>query len=160
MQTIPTMPTIFISHRHTDSQIANVINKHLRRWGFPPNSIYQSSAATGRGPRIGEPLAQNLLDALSRANAVLLVYTFAKDDWSYCMWECGVATDPQSPNTRIIVFQTTDDIPSVLVCSSSVEICRWLDTCPRYDQQPLQYTGELPALTNPIDTWSTSLISR
>lgn len=107
------MPAIFISHRHTDKQIADVINRHLRRWGLPQNSIYQSSAAAGGGPRIGEPLAQNLLDALYRANAVLLVYTFAEQDWSYCMWECGVATDPQSPITRIIVFQTTKDIPSV-----------------------------------------------
>ncbi len=105
--------SIFISHRHTDRQIAEVINNHLQLWGIPQNSIYQSSAAGGTGPKIGGTLTQDLKDALYRANAVLLVYTFADQDWSYCMWECGVATDPKSQSTKIVVFKTTDDIPKV-----------------------------------------------
>lgn len=105
--------SIFISHRHTDRQIAEAINKNLQLWGIPQKSIYQSSAAGGAGPRIGGTLTEDLKDALYRANAVLLVYTFADQDWSYCMWECGVATDPKSQSTKIVVFKTTDDIPKV-----------------------------------------------
>ncbi len=104
---------IFISHRHADKNIAKVINNHLQDWGIPPNNIYQSSSAIGGGPRVGDPLAQDLKEALYRANAVILIYTFTDQDWSYCMYECGIATDPQSPNTRIVVFQTTNDRPKV-----------------------------------------------
>lgn len=107
---------IFISHKHTDREIANVIKANLKRWNIPADAIYQSSDPTGAGPIIGNPLAQDLKKALYQANAVFLVYTFADENWDYCMWECGVATDPNpdSPNTtKIIVFQATKDIPRV-----------------------------------------------
>ena len=47
---------------------------------------------------------------------MLLVYTIADADWSYCMWECGVASDPTQgdPPTRIVVFRATEDVPDVL----------------------------------------------
>jgi hypothetical protein len=60
---------------------------------------------------IGDPLGKALKDALHKANLVLLIYTSSDRDWSYCMWECGVATDPIEENTRIVVFQCTDDKP-------------------------------------------------
>lgn len=116
------MPTIFISHRHTDRQIADVISNHLQLWGIGENAIYQFSAATGTSSGIGEYLTQHLRDALHRANIVILVYTFADHDWSYCMWECGVATDPQLLSTRIVVFQTTADIPTVFADQIRIRI--------------------------------------
>jgi hypothetical protein len=53
------MPLLFISHKHSDRQIAEVLARFI-----------------------------------------------------YCMWECGVATHPQSPNTTLIVFQCGTDIPT------------------------------------------------
>jgi hypothetical protein len=44
---------------------------------------------------------------------VILIYTSPEEDWSYCMWECGVATHPQSPETKIIVLQCGNRPPSV-----------------------------------------------
>jgi hypothetical protein len=36
-----------------------------------------------------------LLRALGEARLVLLVFTKADADWSYCLYECGVAIDPE-----------------------------------------------------------------
>jgi hypothetical protein len=41
-----------------------------------------------------------------------LLYTLPDHDWSYCMWECGVATDAASPDTRAIVLQFSEDAPA------------------------------------------------
>ena len=59
---------------------------------------------------------KELLGALSEVRLVLLVYTVADADWSYCMWECGVAVDPTQGDTptRIVVFRATEDVPNVL----------------------------------------------
>ena len=42
-----------------------------------------------------------------------MIYTTPNQDWGYCMWECGVATLPTSPETRIILFQCGDSAPSL-----------------------------------------------
>src|SRR5262245_36125451 len=34
-----------------------------------------------------------------------LIYTSEDQDWQWCMWECGVALNPHTPDTRVIVFQ-------------------------------------------------------
>jgi hypothetical protein len=44
---------------------------------------------------------------------VLLVYTTEDQDWSYCMWECGVAMKPDAPQTRIVVLQCAAETPNV-----------------------------------------------
>ena len=70
-----------------------------------------SSDPAYRGPRFGRNLNQELCRALLDVQVLVLVYTSADEDWSYCMFECGVATDPQSPHTNIIVFQCGRDVP-------------------------------------------------
>jgi hypothetical protein len=96
---------IFISHRFDDKPIADVINRNLARWGF--DDIYQAGAP-GSGPRVGDSLTDELRDALEDVDLVILVYTFTDEDWSWCMWECGLATHPRQANaTRVVVFQCT-----------------------------------------------------
>ena len=102
---------IFISHRPADKEIADTIRDTLQDWGSGRLSIFQSSEAQ-RSTRIGEPLSAELKSALVNANVVFLVYTFTDQDWFYCMWECGVATDPERGHTKIVVFQCTDDMPA------------------------------------------------
>jgi hypothetical protein len=105
-------PLIFISHRHSDKRIADVINKHLRSWNVRGGQIYQSSSPQ-QGTRPGTVLSEDLKKKLAQAHLLILVYTFPDEDWSYCMWECGVATDPETEHTRIIVLQCTESVPTV-----------------------------------------------
>ena len=96
-------PRIFISHRFDDKSIADVIRRNLARWGF--DDIYQAGAP-GSGPRVGDSLTDELREVLEDVDLVILVYTFTDEDWSWCMWECGLATHPRQANaTRVVVFQ-------------------------------------------------------
>lgn len=103
---------VFISHRHDDKAIADVINTHLQEWGVPKKSIFLSSQPE-QGADEGEILTSELLAHLDKVNLMILVYTFADDDWSYCMWECGIATGKSTTQTRIAIFQCTQDVPRV-----------------------------------------------
>lgn len=114
-------PRIFISHRHNDSEIADVLREHLLLWGLPRASIWQSSALTG-GPAIGQRLTDQLLTTLRDSQLVILVYTFPDADWSYCMWETGIATDPSGRGTRVVVLQCTEERPPVFADLVSVTI--------------------------------------
>jgi hypothetical protein len=113
---------LFISHRHADEPLASVLNLHLQKWQVSRDEIFQSSNAEG-GARFGRQLNKELLLALGEARLVFLIYTIADADWSYCMWECGVATDPMQGDTptRIIVLRTTEDVPPVLKDLASVQ---------------------------------------
>jgi TIR domain len=114
-------PKIFISHRLADKPIADVIRNNLRRWGF--NDVYQAGAP-GAGPRVGESLPDELRDALDQASLVILVYTFTDEDWSWCMWECGLATHPRETDaTRVIVFRCSKyDTPRLFAQQVMVDV--------------------------------------
>lgn len=94
---------IFISHRFADREIADIVRRHLGGWGFD-NEIFQASAP-GHGPAAGAAITDELKKALEEAKLFLLTFTLADHDWSYCMWECGLATHPRNLNTRTIVLQ-------------------------------------------------------
>jgi hypothetical protein len=102
----------FISHRHADVRIADVIRKNLLDWGIEPKKIFQSSAVE-HGPLAGAPLEPQIRKCLCDAKLLILIYTFADEDWSWCMYECGVATEAKPENMRVVVFQFTEDIPKV-----------------------------------------------
>lgn len=103
---------IFLSHRFADKQIANVVRRHLGIWGFD-TTIFQASAP-GHGTRVGEHIADEIKDALHRAKLVILIYTLTDHDWSFCMWECGLATHPKKADTRTIVLQcNAHDTPRI-----------------------------------------------
>ena len=105
------IPMLFISHRHSDVKIANEIREWVETWSMGTIEVFQSSSA-GTAPKIGASLNEELLRNLNDAQSLVLVYTASDQDWSYCMWECGVATDPMKPDTKVIVFQCTDEAPS------------------------------------------------
>lgn len=102
---------IFISHRHEDSQIADVLREFVKECTWGSVKVYQSSFPEN-APRTARVLTQELRSQLHDADVVFCVYTCANDDWSYCMWECGVATDPLSDDPRVVVIQFSDDCPS------------------------------------------------
>jgi hypothetical protein len=114
-------PKIFISHRFADRPIADVVNDTLTRWGF--DNIYQAGAP-GAGPRIGQPLSDELREELEEVDLVILVYTFSDEDWSWCMWECGLATQPRKADaTRVVVFRCSAyDAPRQFVQQVNVDV--------------------------------------
>ena len=108
----PVQPMIFISHRHEDKVIADAFRDELLNWDFTHAQIFQSSHPKG-GPTIGSSIKQEIRKALSKTHLVVLVFTYARHDWQYCMWEVGLATDPVRAKTRIIALQCFDDRPKV-----------------------------------------------
>lgn len=104
---------VFISHRHDDARIAHVLRQFLRRATAGAVEVFQSSY-DGNGPEIGKILSQELGRELAESELVLLIYTVADENWSYCMWECGVAFDPRMNDTRIVVLQCGQAIPAPL----------------------------------------------
>jgi hypothetical protein len=107
-----TKPLVFISHKHSDSPIATVVAKFIRDRSLGKVDVFLSSNWTFPGPRFGADLNRQLQEKLWETDVLILLYTTADQDWSYCMWECGVATHPDSPNTRIIVFQCGHESPT------------------------------------------------
>ncbi len=51
--------------------------------------------------------------SFGRARPWSSVYTNSEKDWGYCLWECGVATLPESPDTNAVVLQCGDESPAV-----------------------------------------------
>ncbi len=112
-------PQVFISHRHDDRELANVIREFIRSTTAGAVDVYQTTYE-GSGPEFGRVLSKELGEELDRSEVVLLLYTVPDENWSYCMWECGVAYNPRREDTRIIVMQCGMDAPAPL--SDSVRV--------------------------------------
>ncbi|MGZ4314450.1 MAG: toll/interleukin-1 receptor domain-containing protein [Gaiellaceae bacterium] len=109
---VPTDPLVFISHKHSDREIAETIARFIRTSSAGKVRVHLSSSPDFEGPRFGQPLNDQLKRALAVAEAVILVFSTDTEDWSYCMWECGIATNPNEPRpTSVIVVQCTADEP-------------------------------------------------
>ena len=116
-------PLLFISHKHCDTKIAQEIARFVRSVSGGGVDVYVSSDPGFEGPRVGKALNLELKDALWRAGVVILVYTTQDQDWSWCMWECGLAEDPQSPDTKVVVLQCLADEPEVF--KGAVRVLAW-----------------------------------
>ena len=107
-----TEPLLFISHKHSDREIAEAVARFVRNHTAGKVRVHLSSSPNFEGPRLNQPLNSELKSALAQAEAVVLVFTTETEDWSYCMWECGVATDPRDEHkTSVVVIQCTGDEP-------------------------------------------------
>jgi hypothetical protein len=118
---------LFISHRHLDSALADVVRSFVTRRSGGRVAVFQSSSAAAEGPRIGRHLNQELVRNIWASNMLILLYTTPDQDWSYCMWECGVALDAASPNTRIVVFQCAGQSPPLFAADVCVDIHKIVD---------------------------------
>jgi hypothetical protein len=106
------MPLLFVSHKHSDRQIALALARFIEERSAARIKVHLSSSPDFQGPRFGKALNAQLREALWKTKVLILVYTSPDQDWSYCMWECGMASHPQSPNTTVIVLQCGADVPS------------------------------------------------
>jgi hypothetical protein len=105
-------PVVFISHKHSDREIAEALARFVKTKCAGKARVYLSSSPDFDGPRLGQPLNRELKLALSESELVILVYTNDREDWSWCMWECGVAVDPKDETTTsVVVVQCTADEP-------------------------------------------------
>jgi hypothetical protein len=114
---------VFISHRHQDEKIAHCIATFLRSLSGARIDVFNSSSAKYQGPRLGRSIEGELKTALATCGIVILVYTDPSADWGWCMWECGVATNPndQVP-TRVIVFSFCGDDPRPYLSNLNVRV--------------------------------------
>ena len=103
---------LFISHKHSDAKIAKCIADFVREKSLNGVEVHVSSDPDSKAPMLGKNINEELRKALKKAAALILIYTTDDKDWSYCMWECGVATDPDSLSTNILVFQCGINGPS------------------------------------------------
>lgn len=106
-------PLLFISHKHQDHAIATVLREFLEVAAAGALEVFQSSSQAATAPRAGFSLNQELKNALWRASAFVLIYTDPDVDWSYCMYEYGVANSPDSPDTRMILLRCGDAVPAM-----------------------------------------------
>lgn len=113
-------PVLFISHRHADYQLADMLRGFIEQRAAEVE-IFQSSYEGG-GPSIGKLLSEDLGQRLSAAEVVLLLYTTPDENWSYCMWEVGVAFNPEREDTRVIVLQAGAEIPAPLGDRTAVRL--------------------------------------
>jgi hypothetical protein len=106
-------PLLFISHKHSDRRIADVVRDFISKYSGGRVDIFQSSSPWAVGPRVAHNLNKELKSALWRAQALILIYTVPDQDWHYCMWECGVATNEESAESRLVILQCAGSVPSV-----------------------------------------------
>lgn len=101
-------PLIFISHRHDDKTIADVLRSFIVSRTANQVAVAQTSSPSAEGPEAGGSLNRQLMSLLWRSDVFILLHTNPKSDWSWCCWEYGLALDPNKPDTRSVVLQFSD----------------------------------------------------
>lgn len=142
-------PLVFISHKHSDSKVAQVVGAFAEVQSGGRTKVHLSSGPDFQGPRYGKGLNSQLRTALWNTDVLILIYTTADQDWSYCMWECGVATDSNSPDTNLIVFQCGSDVPALFNDVVRVNV-RNYDDIKKFTDQFLRDPTFFPSLNGAL----------
>ena len=106
-------PLIFISHKHSDKGIAEAVGKFIESEAPRGLRIFLSSSPGFEGVRFGKPISAELRNSLANSDVFFLIYTSADEDWSWCMWEWGVANHPASDKTTMVVLQCGAESPKI-----------------------------------------------
>lgn len=146
-------PSIFISHKHVDSTIADTLRIFFTMQSGGRARVYQSSSPWADAPKFGRNLNKQLMAALWHTNLVILIYTNRELDWGYCMWECGVALNPQSPDTRIILLQCADSSPALFAEQVNVN-ARSFPDIQKFTNEFLTSPDFFPGSCEPITKFS------
>lgn len=142
-------PSLFISHKHADSKIADALRDFIDTYTGGKVRVFQSSGAWTDAPKVGRNLNKELRQALWKNNVLILLYTNPNHDWNYCMWECGVASHPESPDTKIIVFICGGQTPSLFVEQVNVN-ARQLVDIQKFTNSFLTDADFFPEFSGPI----------
>lgn len=122
-------PLLFISHRHWDAELADVVREFVEDKGSGRIGVFQSSAPEADHPRAGSKLTPEVHEALWAAEVVILIYT-TDEYWSSCAYEMGVARR-RGGGERIIVLHVGGAPPWMLADSVSINL-RKLDEVHRF----------------------------
>jgi hypothetical protein len=121
-------PLLFISHKQTDSAIAATVANWVR----------------------SETKAREIeVEVCWATDVLILIYTAADEDWSYCMRECVAANKRESPGTTTIVFQCGDAVPAVLQGTRTVRVPNPEDLR-AFTKQFFTYEKLFPSLKAPL----------
>ena len=142
-------PLLFISHRHADRAIADVVRGFVTERSGGDVVVFQSSSSEAQAPKIGQNVNRELLKALWKSDLLLVYDTGEERGWDYCMWECGVATHAESEETRVIVFQCGHRAPPVFADKLAVDV-RDPDRVTRFVNEFLTDPGFFPDGTTPV----------
>jgi hypothetical protein len=142
-------PLLFISHRHADRAIADVIRDFVTYRSSGNVDVYQSSSSDAQAPKIGRNINQELRAALRKAQVLLLVYTSQERDWDYCMWECGFAVSDETEETRIVVLQCGRHLPRIFADQLAVDL-RDPEKVRRFVNEFLTDPGFVPGREQPL----------
>lgn len=105
---------VFISHNHKDKKIAQIFANFLREIGDKQVEISFSDDPQFKGASFGESLTHEIASILQKTAVFFLIYTGRDRNYNWCMYEAGVATNPDSlQGTRIILVNFVDDEPGV-----------------------------------------------
>lgn len=95
---------VFLSHKKADARVAARIEDFIRTATGGRVSVFNfSKYDTGLTP--GSSIRDDLRSELRNAEMVALVYSRPDDDWSYCLWECGVAQGASDGQQKAILLQ-------------------------------------------------------
>jgi hypothetical protein len=115
-------PLLFISHKHENRAIANALREFVKVTTAGKVEVFQSSSEQAENPRAGYRLNQELKNALWRSDAFIMLYTYKELDWSYCMYEYGIADHKDSADTRIVLFRCCDGEPALFAGQVNVNV--------------------------------------
>lgn len=106
-------PLIFISHRHADKDIATRLARWIEGATGTRVEVFQSSSGF-RGGDVSRTITETIRQNVSAAAIMLVLYTDDDADWAWVMFEMGIAMDPSTPQTELIILQCGDDSPRIL----------------------------------------------
>jgi TIR domain len=138
-------PLIFISHKQSDKAIAEAVAKFLKDEATREIRIFLSSSTGFEGVRFGKPISTELRGVLANADVFLLLYTSPDEDWSWCMWEWGIANHPASAKTTMVVLQCGTESPKIDVGNRRVNV-RQKDEIHTFVKQYFTIAGFFPSL--------------
>ena len=109
-----TKPLIFISHKHSDLKIADALSTWLTQVSANGLDVFQSSNGLRHTPGMGRTLTDEIKSAAFQASVMFVIYTEPEDDWDWVMYEVGLAHEPTTPLTKIVLVQCGAAAPAVL----------------------------------------------
>ncbi len=115
-------PAVFISHSEGDKAIASYIAQFIKSESGNRISVFLSSDPRFKTVRMGEEISVEVGEAIADCDVFLFVYTRKDVDWSWCMFEWGMASHPSSAKSTMIVFQCGSDEPKIHAARRRVDL--------------------------------------
>lgn len=103
--------SIFLSHRHEDSEAVQKLKTKLEELSAGKLKCFQSSAPGQI--QAGENWKKRIRDELGKSDALFLLFTDPSQTWDWCLYEVGLFTDlsKEEEQSMIICLCSYEDKP-------------------------------------------------